>query len=255
MGSDCLRRVPVHRAHGPGRTRSRICATNYGTRKTARYRQKKTKGMRRKKNEKNKARPPEPQLWMTLLWHVGMRLPWAWRLGPSHSSEREHVMNMLATETFPNRTLFCGDAGFIGYPLWTRIVGRGHDFLVRAGANVHLSVEGLKVPTVGHGRDQQVLSWPKDAQRAGPMPLRLQLIRTRIKKTKVWLLTSVLDPQNLSLTQALNFYRLRWGVEVEFRGLKQTLEPRVLAVSQGRACGSGTGLVDPGDGRGGAMGA
>jgi hypothetical protein len=208
------------------RTRSNeraYCAANYGTGKTARYRRKKTKGMRRTKNEANAARPPEPQLWVTLLWHMGMRLPWAWRLGPSNASERDHVMTMLADEEFPTGTLFCGDAGFIGYPLWARIVGRGHDFLVRAGANVHLSVEGPRGPVLGPRRDQQVLSWPKEAQRAQQPPLRLRLIRTRIKKTKVWLLTSVLDPKALSPAQALNFYRLRWGIEVEFRGLKQTL--------------------------------
>ena len=65
-----------------------FCAPNYGKGKTAKYRKKKSKGMRRKKNEKNKPQPQEPQAWITLLWHVGLRLPWTWRLGPSNSSER-----------------------------------------------------------------------------------------------------------------------------------------------------------------------
>lgn len=98
-----------------------LCAKNYGYGNTAKYRKKKSKGMRRKKNEKNRAQPQEPQVWITLLWHMGLRLPWCWRLGPSNSSERQHVIDMAQTEPFPKNTLFCGDAGFVGYPLWSSL--------------------------------------------------------------------------------------------------------------------------------------
>jgi hypothetical protein len=36
-----------------------------------------------------------PQIWLTLFWHVGTGLPWAWRSGPSGSSERDHLQEML----------------------------------------------------------------------------------------------------------------------------------------------------------------
>lgn len=208
------------------RTRSNeaaYCAANYGKGKTARYRRKKTKGMRRRKNEKNAAHPQAPQAWVTLLWHMGLRLPWAWRLGPSNSSERDHVMAMLNDETFPDRTLFCGDAGFIGYPLWARIRERGHDVLVRAGANVYLQVEAVDGRVIREGQDQVVLCWPTDARRAGQPPLRMRLIHARLKKTKIWLLTSVLDRTARTARQAVRLYEMRWGIELEFRGLKQTL--------------------------------
>src|SRR5205085_8901433 len=114
------------------------CAANYGRGKTAKYRKKKSKGMRRRKNQRNKAQPQEPQAWITLLWHMGLRLPWDWRLGPSHASERQHVMDMAETASFPKNTWLCGDAGFVGYPLWSCLSGRGYDFLVRVGAHVSL---------------------------------------------------------------------------------------------------------------------
>ena len=199
------------------------CAANYGKGQTAKYRKKKSKGMRRKRNAKSQAQPQAPQTWITLLWHMGLRLPWAWRLGPSNASEREHVMAMLRDEDFPKRTLFCGDAGFIGYLLWALILEQGRDFLVRAGANVYLQVEAMDGRVIKEGQDQIVLCWPQEAQRTGQPPLRLRLIHTRIKKTKVWLLTSVLDRKQLTLAQAIHFYKLRWGIELEFRGLKQTL--------------------------------
>jgi hypothetical protein len=45
-----------------------------------------------------------------------------------------------------------------------------------------------------------------------------------VGKTSAWLLTSVLDPRCLSASLALRLYKMRWGVELEFRGLKQTLD-------------------------------
>jgi len=209
------------------RTRSNeaaYCAANHGKGTTAKYRKKKTKGMRRKQNAKNKPQPPAPQMWMTLMWHMGLRLPWAWRLGPSDASERDDAMAMVACEDFPEKTLFCGDAGFIGYPLWSAMMKGGHDFLVRAGANVYLQVETEKGRVVKEGRDQIVVCWPKDAQRAGLPPLRLRLIHTRIHQTKVWLLTSVLERTQLTRSQSVRLYQFRWGIELEFRGLKQTLD-------------------------------
>jgi hypothetical protein len=57
---------------------SAFCAKNYGQGKTAKYRKKKTKGLRRKKNQKAKPQPPAPQIWVTLMWHIGVGLPWCW---------------------------------------------------------------------------------------------------------------------------------------------------------------------------------
>ena len=197
-----------------------FCAKNFGKGKTAKYRKKKSKGMRRKKNEKNKPHPQEPQVWITMLWHVGLRLPWMWRLGPSNSSERAHVMEMLCNAIFPLNTLFCGDAGFVGYPLWSTIVDQGHHFLVRVGANVSLLKETAEYEL---GKNGMVLCWPKGMQ-SKQRPLRLRLVKVRIGKTTMYLLTSVLDPQQLTVKQMIGFYKMRWGIEVEFRGLKQTLD-------------------------------
>ena len=197
-----------------------LCATNYGKGKTARYRKKKSKGMRRKANEKNKPQPQKPQAWITMLWHMGLRLPWMWRLGPSNSSERAHVMDMLRAGKFPNGTLFCGDAGFVGYPLWSLIMQSGADFLVRVGANVSLLTESADWRLLKNGI---VLCWPKEMMNSNQPPLRLRLVKICLGKTTAWMLTSVLDPAKLTTKQITKLYKMRWGVEVEFRGLKQTL--------------------------------
>lgn len=129
-------------------------------------------------------------------------------------------MEMLDDEEFPENTLFCGDAGFVGYPLWDRIISRSDHFLVRVGANVHLLSESADFQLHNGGR---VLCWPKAAMDEGKPPLELRLVRVTIGKTPVWMLTSVLSASKLSKKDIVRLYKKRWGIEVEFRGLKQTL--------------------------------
>ena len=69
-----------------------------------------------------------PQMWLTLVWHVGIRLPWCWKLGPSYSSERDHVQALLDEQRFPEDTLFCADAGFVGYEFWQAIIDHRYSF-------------------------------------------------------------------------------------------------------------------------------
>ncbi len=201
-----------------------LCAKTYGRGMTAKYRKKKSKGLRRKKNQKAHPQPQEPQAWMTLMWHMGLRLPWCWRLGPSNASERQHVMDMVATGAFPKHTLFCGDAGFVGYPLWSQLVTGGADFLVRVGANVRLLTEQADCVLEKTGKHFRVYCWPQEAKKDGQPPLRLRLVAVEVGRTRMWMLTSVLDGQRLTNRAIGRFYQMRWGIEVEFRGLKQTLD-------------------------------
>ena len=132
-------------------------------------------------------------------------------------------MDMLRTETFPPHTLFCGDAGFVGYPLWACVLDQKRDFLVRVGANVSLLHEYADCDIPKNGKERFVLCWPKTIMRANQPPLRLRLLHVRVGKASAWMLTSVLDRKRLTAKAAVRFYKLRWGIEMEFRGLKQTL--------------------------------
>jgi hypothetical protein len=182
--------------------------------------------VRRRRNQKHPPQPQGPQAWITMLWHMGLRLPWTWRLGPSNSSERDHVKQMLAQEHFPENRLFCGDAGFTGYPLWEAMTSTpGRHFLVRVGANVSLLSEQADVKQCGGGR---VLCWPKGRVDSGDPPLRLRLVRVQVGKTKMWMLTSVLSERRLSKKDIAKVYKNRWGIEVEYRGLKQTIDKHKL---------------------------
>lgn len=162
--------------------------------------------------------PVGPQVWLTLLWHVGLRLPWSWKIGPSYSSERGHLLEMLDGLNLPKNTLICGDAGFVGYDFWNTIDQHGHRFLVRVGSNCRF----LKQLGVVRQRDDIVYCWPKEKQQRNQPPLVLRLLRFHDGRGEVYLVSNELSSRKLSDSRASEIYRKRWGIEVQFRSLKQT---------------------------------
>jgi hypothetical protein len=194
---------------------ARFSAAHYGQGRKARSR-------RKWKNKKRRSKPlaerVKPQIWLTLLWHMGLCMPWTWKTGPSTSSERGHFLEMVTSLVFPEKTLFCADAGFVGYELWKALADTGHHFLVRVGANVQL----LQNLARAREREGLVYLWTKDAVKHRQTPLVLRLIVLQGPRGTVYLVTNVLSHNQLSDRQAAQLYRLRWGVELQFRSYKQT---------------------------------
>ena len=111
-----------------------------------------------------------PQMWLTTMFHVGTGLPWDWRTGPSDSSERDHMRQML--KALPAAALVTADAGFVGYEYWKALLDSGRHFLIRVGANVRL-LKGLGYVKEKNGL---VYLWPdREAARHQP-PLVLRLV-------------------------------------------------------------------------------
>jgi len=164
--------------------------------------------------------PVGPQMWLTLLWHIGQRMPWCWEVGPSYSSERDHLLQMLEKHQFPKNTLFCGDAGFVGYDFWRAIHDKGHHFLMRVGGHVRL----LKKLCCVRQRNDIVYCWPDAAMKKNQGPLELRLLRFKTSRGDVYLVTNVLSEKDMPVKQAGEIYRRRWGVELQFRAFKQTYQ-------------------------------
>ena len=162
------------------------------------------------------------QMWLTTLWHAGTGLPWDWRTGPADSVEREHLLQMI--DALPRQALVTADAGFVGYDYWKTLVDGGRQFVIRVGSNVRL----LKKLGYAKERGGIVYLWPERAasKRLPPLVLRLVLVQTG--RHPVYLVTSVLDPKQLSDAQVVDLYRRRWGIEVFYRHFKQTFERRKL---------------------------
>lgn len=163
-----------------------------------------------------------PQMWVTTMFHVGTGLPWDWRLGPSDSSERDHLLQMI--DALPEGALVTADAGFVGYAYWKALLDSGRSFLIRVGANVRL------LRDLGYARERAglVYLWPdREAARRQP-PLVLRLVVAQGRRHPVYLVTSVLEAEVLSDPRVIAIYRLRWGVELFYRQFKQTFGRRKL---------------------------
>jgi len=163
-----------------------------------------------------------PQFWLTTLWHMGTGLPWSWKIGRSTDAERTHLRDMLCL--LPDNALLVADAGFTGYELLRDILAGGRSFLIRVGANVRLLQElgYVQVET-----DGTVYLWPDKFQKKQHPPLTFRLIILERKGKKMYLLTN-LSAEQLSYKQSAVLYEMRWGVEVFYRSLKQTLERRKM---------------------------
>lgn len=166
--------------------------------------------------------PAQPQLWLTVVWHVTLGVVWDWRCGPTGSNERAHLMEML--DELPADALVVADAGYQGYCYWRTLQDRGYSFLIRVGRNVRL------LQRLGRARSsgQHVALWPDRERRRGEPPLLLRLWELRGPRSTVYVVTNVLDAERLTPAMVAEFYRARWGVELFFRNFKQTFGRRQL---------------------------
>ena len=162
-----------------------------------------------------------PQVFLTTLWHMGLGLPWDFRLGPGTASERRHLEDMLGD--LPPKALLVADAGFVGYELCGRILQAGGAFLLRVGSNRQLLTE---LGFYAEERPGLVYLWPQKFRHQPPLVLRL--IELKRGEQTIYLVTSVLDPAELSDQDASLLYEMRWGVEVFYRSYKQTLDRRAV---------------------------
>jgi hypothetical protein len=186
-----------------------------------------------------------PQQLVTCLFHVASGLLWSWMRGPvQRNSERRQLRQMLPL--LPANAMLLADAGFHGYDLIHLLLAHGSSFLMRVGNNVKL------ITKLGYAMTEwkdTVYLWPIPEQRRfnrrqirknpGGVrpPLVLRLIRLEDAKGRpVCLLTNVLQKSRLNDADAARIYRLRWGVEVMWRGLKQTMgHHKMLSGSPRRA--------------------
>jgi DDE family transposase len=173
-----------------------------------------------------------PQVFITTVWHLGLGLPWDFRVGPGTDSERHHALDMV--DDLPSRALLVADAGFVGYELCRKLVCSDRSFLLRVGGNIRLL---RKLGYYQRERKDIVYLWPQKRQKGGgDKPLVLRLIRRRKGKQTLYLITNVLDRRELTNAEAGKLYQLRWGEEVFYRSYKQTLQRRKLLSRTAPTC-------------------
>ena len=212
----------MKRGFSPAKARGRSKSKPRRKRRRGRARSRASQARRTREKKSN-----SPQMWLTVMFHVGTGLPWDWRTGPSDSSERDHLRQMI--DALPAGALVTADAGFVGYEYWKALIESGRHLLIRVGANVRL------LKNLGYVKEKNglVYLWPdREAARNQP-PLVLRLVVAQGGKHPVYLVTSVLDEAVLWDQQVVAIYVLRWRVELFYRRFKQTFERRKLRSDSG----------------------
>ena len=167
-------------------------------------------------------------MWLTTMCHLGTGLPWDWRTGPTDSSEREHLRQMIAA--LPAGALVAADAGFVGYETWEAVLRRRP---APAGAG-----RGQRPAAPGPGLRPR-------ARRAG-LPLAGPAGGAAASRrwccgwwwptargTRCTWSPRCWTRRALSDRQVVEIYRLRWGVELFYRHFKQTFGRRKLRSHRG----------------------
>jgi hypothetical protein len=166
-----------------------------------------------------------PTIYLTTLVLLPLAVPWSWCWGKGTASEHHHLRHLL--RTLPRRALLVADACYLGYELFTAILHAQAAFLVRLSSRAYLyTTEQVPLAAWTEGR---VYYWPSAAQQQGLPPIAARLLRVKGKKADIWLLTSVLEPQQLSHKTAGQMYRWRWRNEGLFRDYKRLLAKMKLS--------------------------
>jgi hypothetical protein len=160
-----------------------------------------------------------PSIYLTTLVLLPLGVVWSWWWGKGTASEHRHLRQLL--RTLPRKTLLVADAFYLGYELFTAIMQAQAAFLVRLSSRAYLyTTEQTPLEAWTEGL---VYYWPSTARQQGRPPIPARLLRIKGHKADVWLLTSVLDRQQLSHATAGQMYRWRWRNEGLFRDYKRLL--------------------------------
>jgi hypothetical protein len=160
-----------------------------------------------------------PTIYRTTLVLLPLGVVWSWCWGKGTASEHFHLRQLL--RTLPRQALLVADAYYLGYDLFTAIRQARAGFLVRLSSRAYLYT--LEQVPLAAWTEGLVYYWPTDVQKAGQPPIQARLLRVKGKKADVWLLTSVLEPAQLSHRSAGQVYRWRWRNEGLFRDDKRLL--------------------------------
>jgi len=161
-----------------------------------------------------------PQMMLVVVRDVDSGAPWDFRIADGSAAERTLLRQML--DGLPAGARIVADAGLLGYDLLAEILAGGRSFLLRVGKNVSLL---RRLGFAARERSDTVYLWPGTAR--GRPPLVLRQIRLRLGRRRACLLTDA-GPSQLSDAAAARLYRRRWGIEVFYRSLKQTMVRRTM---------------------------
>jgi len=147
-----------------------------------------------------------------------------------HAAAPELPRAQAALGWIDQGTLLVGDRLYASVQFFHQLAAHQLSGLVRRSGRLRVrAVQRLSRQAGDQGVPDDTLVEVGSGQ--GQAPVRLRLIRSRGSRSRVELLTNVLDPTQLTPEEALALYRLRWSVERLFLDLKETLDLHCLYAS------------------------
>lgn len=147
-------------------------------------------------------------------------------INPRNTSERECAEKHLAFANSDDLVLF--DRGYVAFWLYAYFLQRNIKFCMRAKTNQDKQVKSF----IESGEKEAIIylnpnkSSIKTCEEKGigTKPIKLRLIRVDLKNEVEVLITNLMDEQEFPSHIFKALYHLRWGIEENYKRLKQWLE-------------------------------
>ena len=169
------------------------------------------------------------------LLHAGTHTIADWRVAPNLTSEVELFRELLPS--IPRGSIWVGDVYYSTFPDFAFSLAAGVDWVTR----LHWRRDPKELIKAGTplGKDDWLVTLETSnlvrrahADKQLPATITVRLIRYQYRHRKVtrtlWLVTSLLDPQQYPREEIIALYGKRWGIETHYSYLKVTLEMSVL---------------------------
>jgi len=154
-----------------------------------------------------------PQGLLSCLYRLRTRVPVDFDLH-RHADERRAALPHL--DVLRPGDVVVYDRGYFSEAFLREHVARGLHPVFRLKRTANRDIRDF---AQGPGREAEIVLAPNDP--AGP--LRLRLVKYRMKDSEYLLGTTLLDSRNYSLAALADLYHERWGIEELFKTSKQTL--------------------------------
>ncbi len=147
-------------------------------------------------------------------------------LHPRLTSEKQCAQDHMKMATTNDLVIF--DRGYVSFWLYAFLLQRKVHFCMRAKTQQDNQVK----PFIASGKKQAIITYypNKPSERScvekgiSTQPIKVRLIRIDLPNEVEVLVTSLLDDKTYPSTLFKSLYHLRWGIEENYKRLKQWLE-------------------------------
>ncbi len=140
-----------------------------------------------------------------------------WYTAVSQTNDRAFLPEVL--EWLPTHSLVVFDLGYFGFPFFDELSETGRWFVTRCREQTSFTVERVLVQQP-HLQDR-IVHLGKYA--SNPSQHSVRLIEVQVGETGHRYLTNILDPERLSVVEAVAVYAQRWQIESAFLLVKRLL--------------------------------